>query len=180
MARHFYPLREIVASPQVRLIEYSVMQAPDLFAFRGPQYDSDLHYGAALQLLGYDLPGGAVYAPGDELPISLNWMADAPLDADYTVAWFLRRPDGWEVAHGWDTGPQAGFVPTSSWRPGVPVWDNRALRIPADLEAGDYRLWVVVYETDLDGNVHNLPVTGTETRDEFIGVLSSVIQVGSR
>jgi len=179
MATHFYPLREIVTSPRVRLIEYSTVTAPDLFAFRGPQISTDLVYGDALRLLGYDLPQGVDYAVGDVLPISLYWMTDAPLEADYTVAWFLRRPDGAEAVQGWDVGPVAGFAPTSAWRPGAPLWDNRALRIPAGLEAGDYRLWLVVYWTNLDGNVHNLPVSGTETREDFIGVLPTVIQVAS-
>ncbi len=178
MAAHFYPIREIQTDPHVRLIEYSTTQAPDLFAFRGPQYSSDLGFGPSLRLPGYDLPGGPDYAPGDVLALSLYWLTDAPLEADYTVAWFLRTADGAPVVQGWDTAPQGGFARTSGWQVNVPVWDNRALRLPADLEPGDYRLWVVVYQIDLDGNLHDLPVSGQETVEDTIGVLPTVIHVG--
>jgi hypothetical protein len=177
MAAHFYPIREIVTDPHVRLIEYSTLPAPDLFTFRGPEHTIDLVYGESLHLLGYDLPLGTQYQPGDLLPISLYWMADAPLAEDYTVAWFLRTSEGAEVAQGWDTAPGGGFAETSGWQVNAPVWDHRAMYLPEDLAAGEYRLWVVVYRVDLDGNVHNLPVSGHETVEDFIGVLPAVITI---
>ena len=43
---------------------------------------------------------------------------------------------------------QAGFAPTSGWRPAVPVLDNRALRLPLDMPSGDYHILVVLYRFD--------------------------------
>jgi hypothetical protein len=161
----------------VRLIEYSTALAPDPYAFIGPEYTTDLVYGDALELLGYELPNGTAYQLGAVLPISLYWQASQMLEQDYKVAWFLRAADGAPVAQGWDVEPVAGFAPTSSWRVGVPVWDNRALRLPDDLQPGEYRLWVVVYRADGGGNINNLPVTGSETLDGYIGVLPITITV---
>jgi hypothetical protein len=59
----------------------------------------------------------------------------------------------------------------------VPVWDNRALRLPDDLQPGDYRLWVVIYSADADGNITNLRVVGRETTEDYIGILPTVITV---
>jgi hypothetical protein len=177
MAAHYYPIRELQTGPQVRLIEYSTAQAPDPYAFTGPEYTTDLVYGDALELLGYELPDRTAYQPGDALPISFYWRTTRVLEQDYTVAWFLRTADGAPVAQGWDLGPGAGFAPTSGWQVGVPVWDNRALRLPDDLQPGNYRLWVVIYSADADGNITNLRVVGRETTEDYIGILPTVITV---
>ncbi len=177
MAAHYYPLRELQTGPQVRLIEYSTAPAPDRLDFVGPAYTTDLVYGDDLQLLGYELPQGSRFQAGAALPISFYWQATRTLEQDYTVAWFLRTVAGEPVVQGWDLEPVGGFAPTSSWRSGVPVWDNRALRLPSDLQPGDYRLWVVVYQADATGNINNLSVMGSETVEGYIGVLPTVITV---
>lgn len=179
MTTHYYPIRAVETGPQVRLIEYSTAPAPDPYAFTGPAYTSDLRYGEHIRLDGYELPGGTAYRPGDALPLSLYWRTDSPLEVNYTVAWFVRHADGTPLAQGWDTEPGAGFLPTSAWRPGVPVWDNRAVRLPADTLPGQYRLWVVLYATDIDGTIANLPVTGGEVVEGYIGVLPTIIEVDS-
>ena len=178
MAAHYYPVREITTGPQVRLIEYDTTPAPDPYALLGPQYPTDLTYGENIRLIGYELPRGRTYAPGDSVPLSLYWQTDAPLDASYKVAWFVRAADGTPLAQGWDVEPGAGFLPTNTWNPNVPVWDNRALRLPADTLPGEYRLWVVLYSAAADGSVANLPVNGSETAEGYIGVLPTMIQVG--
>lgn len=177
MAAYYYPVREWSTGPQVRLIEYSTAQAPAPYAFLGPQYTTDLVYGDHITLAGYELPNGTRYAPGDPLPVSLYWRTDAALEARYTIAWFLRDASGGPVAQGWDSEPGMGFAPTDSWRPGVPVWDNRALQVPPDTPPGEYRLWVVLYTTAPDGTLVNLPVQGTETVEGTIGVLPAAIIV---
>ncbi len=177
MAAHYFPLAEQETAPDARLIAYSVARAPDPFAFRGPEHLADVRFGGALRLVGFDLPGGAVYAPGAALPVSLYWQAEEAVAQDYTVAWFLRDATGWEAQQGMDSEPGAGFAPTSAWRPGVPVRDNRALRLPADLAPGAYQMWVVVYSLDAAGAVANLPASGGDTREGYIGVLPVTITV---
>ena len=177
LATHYYAIREMQTDPKVRLIEYSTIHAPDPFAMIGPTYAADLVYDDGIRLLGYELPAGTTYAPGDVLPVSLYWQTDMPLTQDYKVAWFVRDTDGQPVIQGWDLEPGGGFAHTTSWQVGVPVWDNRAIRLPADVLPGEYRLWVVMYTTDLEGNIVNLPVRGSDIADEHIGVLPTVIAV---
>lgn len=180
MTTHYYPIREVAIEPPdatVRLLEFSTVNAPDMSGFRAPDYLADLHYGDSLRLLGAVLPAGITYVSGDVLPVSLYWQPENPLEQDYTVAWFVADSAGQVVAQGQDTGPAGGFFPTSHWQPGVPVWDNRALRLPENLIPGMYRLWVRVYTTQPDGTLEILPVTGEQTIEDTIGVLPFAIEV---
>ncbi len=177
MAAHYFVLGEQESAPDARLIAYSAASAPDPFAFRGPEYLSDVLFDGSIRLVGFDLPRGKVYEPGAALSISLYWQAEAPVTRDYTAAWFLRDATGWEVQQGMDSEPGAGFSPTSVWEPGVPVRDNRALRVPAGLAPGQYQLWVVLYDRDVYGGVTNLPAAGADIRDGYIGVLPTAITV---
>lgn len=175
MAQHYYPLRVIATDPAVRLIEYSTMPAPDPYDFRSPDHLTNLVFGERLRLIGFNLPGGITYAPGAVLPISLSWQAERPLEADYSIAWFLRAADGSPVAQGEDSRPGGGFERTSQWQVGAPLWDNRALRIPSDTPAGEYQLWVKVYALDASFTPQDLPVTGGEQIDGTIGLLPATI-----
>lgn len=178
MVMHYYPIRELQPDPpdpRIRLIEYSTANAPDPFAFRGPDYLSDLRFGDSIQLNGFTLPSGTSYKAGDVVPISLYWQADTTLEHDYTVAYFVADAGGNVVAQGQDAQPSWGFAPTSSWKPNVPQWDNRALRLPADLPTGMYQIWIRLYQSD-DGDIQ-LPVTGANVKDNTIGILPFQITI---
>lgn len=177
MAVHYYPIRVIETGPAVRLIEYSTVAAPDPYAFRFPDISVDVLYGGALRLVGYTLPQGTTYAPGDALPISFYWRADKPLAADYRVAWFLRTSDGGAAAQGTDSRPGGDFANTSTWDVGVPSWDNRALRLPADLAPGTYQLWVKVYAFDASSQPQDAAATGANAQQDVLGVLPTTIEV---
>ncbi len=177
MAEHYYPIRVIETGPAVRLIEYSTVSAPDPYGFRFPDTLVDVLYGGALRLVGYSLPNGTTYAPGDALPISFYWQAEQRLRQDYRVAWFLRTADGSAVAQGMDSRPDGDFADTSTWAVGVPSWDNRALRLPAELPAGKYQMWVKVYGFDASGQPQDAAATGANAEQSVLGVLPSVIEV---
>jgi len=178
MVTHYYPIRELQPDPpdpRIRLIEYSTAKAPDPFAFRGPDYVSDLGFGESIHLKGFTLPFGTSYKSGEVVPISLYWQADKTPEHDYTVAYFVSNEDGSNRAQGQDAQPSWGFAPTSGWKPNVPQWDNRALRLPANLPAGTYQIWIKLYQSD-DGNIQ-LPVTGTNVKDSTIGILPVQITI---
>jgi hypothetical protein len=180
MATRYYPVREFSTDPpdpEVRLLEYLTVSAPDPYGFRGPEALTDLMFGDALQLVGYTLPSGTNYRPGQGLPISLYWQTIAPLDRDYTVAWFLVSESEAVLAQGMDSYPMGGFARTSQWQIGMPVWDNRALWLPPTLLAGSYQLWVKVYKFDDAGVVQDLPVSGEHIINQTIGVLPTAIEV---
>ncbi|MEO8612583.1 MAG: hypothetical protein ABI690_32100 [Chloroflexota bacterium] len=178
MAEHYYPIQELSTTPSdpsIRLIEFSTLAAPDPFGFRGAEHPTDLVYGQAIQLVGFTLPEGTAYRPGDVLPISLYWQADKTPEKDYTVAWFAVSADGSRVVQGADYQPGWGFAPTSHWLPNMPIWDNRALHLPADLQPGPYQIWIRLYQSDASDLL--LPVTGTETDGENTGILPIRIDI---
>ncbi len=178
MATHYYPLREFVADPTVRLIEYNTIDAPSTSMMRDAEWVTSLRFGASIRLLGYTLPAGTQYMPGDIVAISLQWMAEAPLERDYTVAWFVRTQEGLPVEQGMDSQPVAGFAPTTTWQPGIPVWDNHALRLPETLEPGRYIVWLLLYYTEPDGTLIRLPVTGGDVaEDGTVAVLPTTLRV---
>jgi len=177
LAQHYYPLREVklpTADPSVRLLEYSTRgAAPNpLSAFAG-DIATGLQYGASIQLLGLTLPTGYIYQSGETVELSLLWKTDEPLTRDYTIAVFIAdKATRTPVIQGWDSGPQNGFAPTSSWTAGAPVWDNRALRVPQSAAPGDYQVWVLMYRQDDSGEIVRLPVSGANlTESATIGVL---------
>ncbi len=178
MARNYYPLREIESGPRARLLEYDTTPAPDPLVPGVPDWRASLRYGEHIRLTGYSLPRGQQLKPGDSLPVTLFWHSDAPLEHSWTVAWFLAAPGSPPALQGWDSAPQAGFAPTSGWTRGVTQLDNRAMRLPHTLPAGDYQILVVLYRMDEAGGIVRLPVRGADTRDGYVGVLPTRLQVG--
>ena len=164
----------------MRLLEYSVRHAaPHPFAAFAADVPSDLTYGENIRLLGFQLPGGLRYEPGQTLELSLLWQSDDELQRDYTVAWFVVDSTGQPIAQGHDSAPQAGFAPTSSWPANVPVWDHRALRLPSAAAPGEYRIWLALYRYDPEtGDIKRLNVSGTNTAENGeIGVLPVTLTV---
>jgi hypothetical protein len=177
MAVHYYPVGSPTATgPITRLIEYSTISAPDMFAYREPDYPTDLAFSDHIRLVGYDLPDGTAYHAGGVLALTTDWITDAALTDNATIGLYLRDANGNAIAQV-DAQPGAGFYPTSQWQVGVPVWDNRAIRLPDDLPAGTYQLWIKLYDFNADGSVHDLPITTGDKMDNSIGILPVKIQV---
>ncbi len=181
LGENYFLLREYrTDDPTVRLLLYSTVRAPNRYEFRLPEQTSDLRYGEAIDLLGYTLPEGARYAPGDILPVTFFWQALEPTTRDAVVAWFLAPADDRTLPiQGFDSAPDAGFRRTFTWTPSEVIYDNRALQLPKDLPAGEYRIWVLLYEAG-SGGVQRLSVSGGEIRDDDIGVLPVPIHIEAR
>jgi hypothetical protein len=178
MSGHYYPVDYQQTAPDVRLVEYGTVSAPDVFAFHGAERAADLSFGASIHLTGFTLSAGTDYAPGEILPVSLYWQTDAPLEARYTVAVYLSQPGGLPATQS-DWQPAGNFAPTNTWQVSAPVWDHRGLQLPAGLAPGVYQLWVKVYDNPGGSPPQDLPVTGAETIDGVIGVLPVEINVSS-
>ena len=176
MSAHYYPIRTIETGPITRLIEYSTLSAPNMFAYREPDHPTDLTFDTHIRLIGFDLPQGTAYHAGDVLALTTAWNTDSALDKNATIGLYLRDVNGNAVAQ-IDAQPGAGFYPTSQWQPNVPVWDNRAFRLPSDLPAGTYQLWVKLYDFNADLSIYDLPVTSGDKMDDSIGILAVQIQV---
>ena len=134
-----------------RLLPYSVVS--DLP--QTPRFD----LGEQAALVGYDFPQSAV-RPGDTLPITLFWQAQARMAEDYQVFVHLMGPDGRPVAQG-DKSPLDGDWPTSAWEPGQTFEDAYQIQVPDDLAPGAYELRVGLYRLV---DFTRLPVQGPEGR----------------
>jgi mannosyltransferase len=132
-----------------------------------PQTASGAVFGEQLSLLGYTLkpsdparPG--VYRAGGNLALSLFWDVGQQLSTDYSF--FLHLCQNCEIppAASDDGQPLAGYLPTSSWLPGKPARDDRAIHLPADLPPGRYTLLLGVYRPGDPSPTARLSVRGGE------------------
>ena len=183
LAQHFYPLGEAkltTVDETVRLLEYSTRSAaPNPLSQYAGEIATDLRYGASIRLLSLALPNGESYRPGETIELSLLWGPETPLKHDFSIAWFLAdKTTNMPIVQGRDSGPQDGFAPTSSWKPGWPIWDNRALRLPAEAAPGAYHIWVLMYRYNDSGEIARLPVTGAAVADGgTVGVLPITLDI---
>jgi hypothetical protein len=145
----------------VRLLPSSGTQAG---LSQTPQFD----LGGQAALVSYDFPQSALQ-PGDTLPVTLFWQAQARMAEDYQVFVHLMGPDGRPVAQG-DKSPLDGDWPTSAWEPGQTFRDDYRIAVPADLAPGAYELRVGLYRL---GDFARLPVQGPAGR-----VTDSAITLG--
>ncbi len=101
--------------------------------------------GGEITLLGYGIDGGESQpGPGRTINVTLYWQAQTRPTADYTVFLHLAAPSGPPYAQD-DGQPREGTYPTSFWDVGEVVTETRTLRVPADLDPGDYQLVVGMY-----------------------------------
>jgi 4-amino-4-deoxy-L-arabinose transferase-like glycosyltransferase len=114
-------------------------------------------FGNVIQLTGFRSENLDSLMPGQPLTVTLQWDAIGIPATDYTDFVHLRDGNGATVT-GFDQAPAAERFPTRYWRSGDRIVSTVALTIPADLEAGDYALWVGLYES-ASGGALRLPVT---------------------
>lgn len=176
MSAYTYPVQTVATGPITRLVEFDTTAAPSPSAFFNADLPAELTFAEAIALQGIHLPNGPAVHPGGVLPVSLQWRSDQTVAPNYTAALFLRGADGTPVAQS-DSQPGWGFSPTSTWVAGQTVWDHRGLRIPEGTLAGDYQLWVKLYDFGADGATHDLAVTSGEALDGVIGVLPLKIHI---
>ena len=116
-------------------------------------------------LVGYDagqsveaLPdagwGQVVAQAGQVLSLTLYWEATGPVLGDYSVFVHLLGPAGQRLAQ--DDGPPLhGLQAMPHWLEGELLPDRRSLKLPGDLQPGQYRLEVGLYGLE-DGD--RLPI----------------------
>lgn len=99
-------------------------------------------FGAAIRLIGIDLPT-ATLAPGGEQLVTLYVQALAPMTVNYNVLARLVAADGSEVwrEEGWPWGAPTAEWPVREVRP-----DGHTVAIPADAAPGLYQLVLSFYD----------------------------------
>ncbi len=124
---------------KVRLARYGVTPLPT-----APTIATTAQLGETVLLEGADL-GGATYAPGDIIPMTLFWNALAAPGARLKVFVHLLAENGVLVAQA-DAEPLGGFRPTDSWQPGEQLHDRYGVLLPDDLPPGHYTLIAGMYD----------------------------------
>jgi hypothetical protein len=122
-----------------------------------------------IRLTGYHLPAQA--APGQNLPLTLFWEAQAPLDQDLTV--FAQLVDaGNNIIAQNDSPPQRGFYRTTAWQPGERIIDPHTLALGSDTPLGPYRLLVGLYNPQSGARLQILDANGQFQSDHLELALS--------
>lgn len=94
--------------------------------------------------------------PGSTLGVTFAWEADARPRRNYSVFLHLRDAAGNTLAQA-DGWPACGLAPTSEWKPGVPVYDGHALRLPPDLPPGTYEVRAGLYDPETGARLGVVP-----------------------
>ena len=132
-----------------------------------PMTTSATTFGGNLRLLGFTFktttaePG--LYRAGGNLPLSLFWAVETRPTKDYSFFLHLCQQCNAPPAAGEDGPPLEGYLPTSTWLPGKPARDDRAIALPRDLPPGRYTLLLGVYDPTVPTLAGRLQVTdGTD------------------
>ena len=123
---------------RVRLATYGIAPLPE-----EPSDVLDVRFGEHIRLYGHTLVADR-FMPGDVLPVTIFWEAQAPIAERYKVTVQLLNSAGQLVTQH-DTEPGDGLMPTTTWKPGHVLADRYGIPLPADLSPGHYQLVVGLY-----------------------------------
>lgn len=135
------PVRAVIVVPQ----------RPPQPAAMAPTFPLSARFGQNVLLTGYDLDESQVRS-GGVLQLTLYWQAAGPAARPYTVFTHLVSGDGRLVAQQ-DNWPVQGQWPPTCWQRGETVIDPYHLELPADMVAGQYSLYVGLYDASDDSRL---------------------------
>lgn len=112
-----------------------------------------------IRLVGYDLSDSTI-APGESLDLKLIWRYAGDVSHDYVVTTqLIDSLTGALLAQ--DDGDIPGY-PTSAWRPGADVDDQRQLTVESCASRQEHRLMIGWYRQDADGNFIHLQPSASD------------------
>jgi 4-amino-4-deoxy-L-arabinose transferase-like glycosyltransferase len=109
-------------------------------------------FGEHITMQAWTLKNSVVVEPCQSVTLESWWLTRTALDANYGMSLVLADSDG---AIAQTHAPPAGYL-TQQWRPDTLYLDARPLRVPCDIESGEYPLLLVLYDYDSGAP---LPVT---------------------
>lgn len=124
-------------------------------------HERRVQLGEMFTLRGYQLEPGSLKA-GSNVNFKVFWQADGFPQKDYTIFTQLLDDQGRLVA-GYDSQPLGGYFPTSQWPAAEIITDQIHLSLPADLQAGNYRLITGMYLLE---TLERLPVS--DSPDDYV------------
>lgn len=110
----------------------------------------DFRLGESIHLVGYDLPI-TNYRAGDQLPITIYWKAEQPVNRNYVAFLHLLGSELNTAQNNFlwgqiDRIPRDGAYPTTAWQPNQTVADPYRVPIAPNAPAGKYKIEVGMYE----------------------------------
>jgi len=141
---------------RVRVALYGLGPLPE-----EPRVTVRARFGQEILLHGYAV-GEGPFTPGDVVPVTLFWEADAP-PGRYKVFLHLMDSAGNLVAQN-DAEPRGNLSPAFIWSVGERVTDRHGVYLPPHLPPGTYRLRVGMYRMDT-GERLPLLLDGVEAGD---------------
>jgi len=117
--------------------------------------------------LGYDLPVKEAH-PGDSVPMTLYWKAQAPPQLNLRVFIHFIGPDGqlWGQSDKWNP---ADF-PMMGWPLDKYVRDEHEVTLRADAPPGEYQILVGLWDGDANLRMHLLDTTGQPTAVDSVKI----------
>ena len=153
--------REFNAPDGERVTRYSPGRIRVYDAARGlaerakPAHRADTVFDGRVSLAGWSISPEPLRV-GDDPRLDLFWQVREPLAADYNIFLHLYDASGKLVAQN-DGAPGGGAWPTSGWRTGDVIVDQHTLKLPSDMEPGEYTLAAGVYDL---ATGRRLPIAG--------------------
>jgi hypothetical protein len=133
-----------------------------------PQVSTTIAFGDQITLAGYDL-NSAETAPGETILFRPYWRAERRPDSNYSMFVHLYPEDEEQLTTQFDGSPASGQRPTLTWDDTEELYigSDATLILPPDIEPGDYRLAVGLYdfnsgqrlETDNKQTYFTIPIT---------------------
>jgi len=140
-----------------------------------PQTLVSARLGDLATLLGYDLAlPEAGLRPGSQFDLTLYYQVNAATDQDLTQFVQLYHPDLGMAAQR-DARPLDGGNPTWAWVPGEIVAHTTTLQIRPDAAAGEYHLFVGLYDPGDGTRLAIQDAQGTDVPDRQVDLTPLVI-----
>jgi hypothetical protein len=129
-------------------------------------YEGQANYGDRIALVDADITLDTA-APGDSIPVVLQWRGLRAMEENYTVFVHLVGPAG--RLHGQvDSWPVQGTYPTRQWTSGTEVTDAYEVQLDASAPTGPYRIEVGWYNLDTMQRLQVVDERGQPVRDSFV------------
>ena len=110
-----------------------------------PEAPPVLRFGQDIVLKAWRLNDDHIVQPCQTISVDAWWTVMRGLDTMYSTTLVIAGTDGQGIVNA-DAVP-GGITPTQLWQPGQIYFDERELRLPCDLPAGEYPLLLGMYET---------------------------------
>ena len=126
----------------VAFVDRIRVYSPSLIEMAPP---ATVESGAPLRLIDFAVED-RVWRARETNDFVLRWAATAPLSHDYQVYVHLRNPEAMEPKAQADGPPLDGWYPTSWWPANEVVRDQRHFSLEPRVAAGEYHLFVGMYD----------------------------------